>query len=159
LHVDALTITTPLLLTDIEAWMGAWNGTSNWRELRTVVETLKRDETVFNKLRGKMVLYFTDNEVTYNICKKGSSKTMSLHLLVQIFKALELALGCSLEVIRVNGTTTITQGMDGLSRGIWANSLNTDFNFSPSEVFLPTLPTVGLGENSDFPRVCSCLEC
>jgi hypothetical protein len=61
----------------MEAWMGARNGTihsftSNWRELRTVVETLKREEVVFNKLRGRMVFYFTDNEVTYNICKKVS---------------------------------------------------------------------------------------
>jgi hypothetical protein len=44
----------------MEAWMGAWNGTvhsltSNWRELRTVVDTLKREEVVFNKLRGRMV--------------------------------------------------------------------------------------------------------
>jgi hypothetical protein len=48
------------VLPKMEAWMGAWNGsinsfTSNWRELRTVVETLKREEMVFNKLRGRMV--------------------------------------------------------------------------------------------------------
>jgi hypothetical protein len=81
------------VLPKMEAWMGAWNGaihsfTSNWRELRTVVETLKREEVILNKLRGIMVFYFTDNEVTYNICKKGSSKTLSLHLLVQQLKAL-----------------------------------------------------------------------
>jgi hypothetical protein len=63
------------VLPKMEAWMGAWNGaihsfTSNWRELGTVVETLKREEVVSNKLRGRMVFYFTDNEVTYNICKK-----------------------------------------------------------------------------------------
>jgi hypothetical protein len=50
----------------MEAWMGAWNGTvhsftSNWRELRSVVEILKREEVVLNKLRGRMVFYFTDN--------------------------------------------------------------------------------------------------
>jgi hypothetical protein len=44
----------------MEAWMGAWTGTvhsftSNWRERRTVVETLKREDVVFNKLRGRMV--------------------------------------------------------------------------------------------------------
>jgi hypothetical protein len=60
-------------LPNMEAWMGAWNRTvssftSNWRELRTVVETLKREEVVFNKLRGRMIFYFTENEVTYNIC-------------------------------------------------------------------------------------------
>jgi hypothetical protein len=56
-------------LPKMEAWMGAWNGsihsfTSNWRELRTVVETLKREEVIFNKLRGRLVFYFTYNEVT-----------------------------------------------------------------------------------------------
>jgi hypothetical protein len=61
----------------MEAWMGFWNGTahsftSNSRELNTVVDTLTRKEVVFNKLRVRMVFYFTDNEVTYHICKKGS---------------------------------------------------------------------------------------
>jgi hypothetical protein len=89
------------VLPNMEAWMGAWNGdihsfTSNWRKLRTVVETLKGEEVIFKKLRGRMVFYFTENEVTYNICKKFSPKTLSLHLLVQQLKALELALGCRL---------------------------------------------------------------
>jgi hypothetical protein len=48
----------------MEAWMGAWNGTVssftfNWRELRTVVETLKIEKVVFNKLRGRTVFHFT----------------------------------------------------------------------------------------------------
>jgi hypothetical protein len=90
----------------MEAWMGAWNGTvhsftSNWRELITVVETLKREEVVFNNLRVRMVFYFTDNEVNYKICKKGSSKTFSIHLLVQQLNALEINLGCHLEVLHV----------------------------------------------------------
>jgi hypothetical protein len=136
-------------LPSMEAWMGAWNGTvhsftSNCKELRTVVETLKREEVVFNKLRGRMVFYFTDNEVTYNICKKGSSKTLSLHLLVQHLKALELALGFRLEVIHVPGTTVITQGTDGLSREIWANGFNTDFKYFAVEVFLPVVPSLSL---------------
>jgi hypothetical protein len=59
-------------LSKIEAWMGDWNGTvhsftSNWRELRTVVETPKREGVVFNKFRGRMGFYFTENEVTCNI--------------------------------------------------------------------------------------------
>jgi hypothetical protein len=41
----------------MEAWMGAWNGTvhsftSNWRELRTVMETLKREEVVSTSSEG-----------------------------------------------------------------------------------------------------------
>jgi hypothetical protein len=94
---------------------------------------------VFNKLRGKIFFYSTYNEVTYNIFKKCSSKTLSLHLLVQQLKCLELTLGCRLEAIHVPGTTIITQGTDGLSRGIWENGFNTYFNSFAVEVFLPTL--------------------
>jgi hypothetical protein len=137
------------VLPKMEAWMGACNCsihsfTSNWRELRTVVETLNREEMIFNKLRIRMVFYFTDNEVTYNICKKGSSKTLSLNMLVQQLKALDLALGCRLEVIHVPGTTMITQGGDGLSRGIWANGFNKYFKSFAVEVFLPALSSVSL---------------
>jgi hypothetical protein len=99
---------------------------------------------VLKKLRGRMVFYFTDNEVTYNICNKGSSKILAQHILVQQLKTLELALGCLLEVIHVPGTNMITQGTDGLSRGIWANVLNTDFNYFAVEVFLPDLPSLYL---------------
>jgi hypothetical protein len=137
------------VLPNMEAWMGAWNGAihsfgSNWRELRTVVETLTREEAIFNNLRGRMVFYFTDNEVTYNICKKGSSKTPSLHLFVQQLKYLELVLGCRLEVIHVPGTTMITQGGDGLIRELWANGFNTDFKSFAVEIFLPALPSLSL---------------
>jgi hypothetical protein len=91
-----------------------------------------------------MFVYFTDNAVTYNICKKGSSKTLSLHLFVQQLKALELALGCRLEVMHITGTTMITQGTDGLSRGIWANGFNTYFKSFAVEVFLPAFPSPSL---------------
>jgi hypothetical protein len=136
-------------LSMIEAWMGGCYGTvhsftSNWRELRTVVETLKREEVVFNKPRWRMVSYFTENEVTYKCCKKGSSNTLSMHLLVQQLKALELALGYRLEFIHVPGTTMITQGADGLSRGIWDNCLNTDFKYFAVEVFLPAFSSLSL---------------
>jgi hypothetical protein len=53
-------------LPNMEAWMGAWYGTvhsftSNWRELRTVVGTLKREEVFFNKLRGRV--FFTSRKM------------------------------------------------------------------------------------------------
>jgi hypothetical protein len=129
--------------------MEDWNGivhsfTSNWRERRTVVETLKREEVVLKKLRGRMVFYFTDNEVTYSICKKGSSKTLSLQMLFQKLKALELILGCRLEVSHVPGTTMITQGTDGLSREIRENCFNTDFKSFTVEVLLPAFPYLSL---------------
>jgi hypothetical protein len=136
-------------LPKMEAWMGVRNGTvhsftSNWRELGTVMENLKREEAVSNKLIGRTFFYFMDNEVTYKFCKKGSSKTLSLHLLVQKLKALGLSLGCHLEVIHVPGTTMITQGTYGLSRGIWASDFNTDFKSFAVEVFLPALSSLSL---------------
>jgi hypothetical protein len=36
------------------------------------------------------------------------------------------------------------QGTYGLSRGIWANSFNTDFKSFAVEVFLPALPSLSL---------------
>jgi hypothetical protein len=57
-----------------------------------------------------MVFFFTENEATDNICNKGSSKTLSLHLLVHELNALELTLRSRLEVIHAPGITMITQG-------------------------------------------------
>jgi hypothetical protein len=47
-------------LPNTDAWIGAFNGTfhhftSNWRELRIVVETLKWEDTVFNKLKVRLL--------------------------------------------------------------------------------------------------------
>jgi hypothetical protein len=139
--VESRTVALP----EMESWMGAWNGNmrsfaSNWRELGSVVENLKREEVVFNKLRGRMVFDFMENEVTYNICKKGSYKTIYMHMLLQQLKALELSLGCRLEVIHVPGITMITQGTDGLSRGVCANGLNMDCKSFAVKAFLPALP-------------------
>jgi hypothetical protein len=38
----------------------------------------------------------------------------------------------------------ITQGTDGLSRGLCANGFNTDFKYFAVEVFLPDLPSLSL---------------
>jgi hypothetical protein len=42
----------------------------------------------------------------------------------------------------------ITHGMVGLSRGIWANRLNTKFKSFTSEVFILALPPVGLAKGA-----------
>jgi hypothetical protein len=46
-----------------------------------------------------------------------------MHKLIEKIFLLELELGCSLQVIHVSGTIMISQGTDGLSRGIWMNVL------------------------------------
>jgi hypothetical protein len=45
-------------------------------------------------------------------------------------------------MVDVPVTTMITQGTDGLIRGIWANGFNTDFKSFAVEVFLPALPSL-----------------
>jgi hypothetical protein len=104
-------------------WMGTWapeihHFSSNWRELRTLFQTLWRERDR-QRLQDTTVFYFTDNLVSYYIMHSGSSPSLELHKLVLQIKRLELQLGCRLEVIHVPGTLMIHQGTDGLSRGLW----------------------------------------
>jgi hypothetical protein len=76
--------------------------------------------------------------------KESFLKNLLTTSLVQQIKALELALGCRMEAIHVPGTKMISQGTDGLSRGIWVNGSNTDFKYFAVEVFLPDFPSPSL---------------
>jgi hypothetical protein len=80
---------TPML-----TWMGTWSPniqsfSPNWRELRTLYQTLQRQRENL-ALRNSTVFYFTDNLVSYYIMASGSSTSPELHWLV---------LACHLEVI------------------------------------------------------------
>jgi len=65
------------------------------------------------------VFYFTDNSGVYWIATSGSSKSRNLHRLLGEIRLLELDLGIMLQVVHVPGLVLITQGTDGLSRGVW----------------------------------------
>ncbi len=111
------------LAPEIELWMGVWKigakpNSSNWKELRTILESLRQERTK-NRVRGCTVFYMTDNLVSYYVIRNGGSRIASLHSLVMELKELERELGCRLEVVHVPGTLMITQGTDGLSRGLW----------------------------------------
>ena len=87
--------------------------------MRTLVRTLEHELLSDGKrVQGRRLLYFTDNMVTYDVVRKGSSKSQSLWTLLLRIKILELQLQCVLQVIHVPGTTMISQGTDGLSRGV-----------------------------------------
>ena len=108
---------------NMELWMGVWgvearNHSSNWKEARTVLESLLQEEAR-GRLRGRVVFYFTDNLVSYYVINHGSSRSPSLQELVQEIKESCFRQGCHLEIVHVPGTMVITQGTDGLSRGIW----------------------------------------
>ena len=107
----------------VELWMGVWKTraaerSSNWKEARTVLESLLL-ERGSERIRETTVFYFTDNLVSYYIINGGSSRSPELHHLVQEIKEVCQHLGCRLEVVHVPGTLMILQGTDGLSRGVW----------------------------------------
>lgn len=92
---------------------------SNWKELRTLLFTLEYELNIGGKrVKGRLLLYFTDNMVTYDVFRKGSSSSTSLWILLLKIKLLELQLQCVVQVIHVPGTTMVEQGTDGLSRGV-----------------------------------------
>jgi hypothetical protein len=107
----------------IELWMGVWGAraktnTSNWKEARTILESLRQERDT-GRLRGRLVFFMTDNLVSYYIVNRGSSRSPALHKLVWEIKEACTELGCQLEVVHVPGRLMIDQGTDGLSRGLW----------------------------------------
>ena len=121
-------------------WKGQWAPTvfafsSNWKEITTLVLTLDHlSATDPDAVKGTTLFYFTDNSATYWICQKGSSKHPHLHEQVLKIRALETKMRCQLWVVHVPGKVMITEGTDGLSRGIWITSLHKQI---PREVLLP----------------------
>jgi hypothetical protein len=127
---------------DKESWMGTWTPsataeTSNWKELRTLVEVLRQEPLVTSRFRGHKVFYFTDNMVTYDVVRKGTSTSPRLRALVRELKRLEVLHGCQLEVIHVPGDVLIDEGADGLSRGVWNTTLQVPHRFPVAELFAP----------------------
>ena len=75
--------------------------TSNWKELRTlyiILERLAKDDI---SVEGRVLWYLTDNQVTYDVCRKSSSASVELLKLVLRIRVLELQLHCKLEVLHV----------------------------------------------------------
>ena len=116
-------------LTTLTIWKGVWGSqvasfSSNWKELRTLLFTLEHEKSLGGeRVKGRRLLYFTDNMVSYDVFRKGSSKSTPLWTLFLKIKLLELELQCVLQVIHVPGTTMIEQGTDGLSRGVTMQAL------------------------------------
>ncbi len=129
---------TDTRLSPLESWMGIWKDkvhhfSSNWKELRTLAITLQRLKQKKAPLQGRMMWYMTDNQVTYDICRSSSSTSKELMTLIHEIRLLELEMGCRVEVIHVPGKLMITQGTDGLSRGMVLQS------FAASDGILPLL--------------------
>jgi len=79
---------------------------------------------------NKLIFYFMDNIASYFILASTSSKIADLHELILQIKLLELHLEIRLIVVHVPGTYMITQGTDGLSRGLWISPARTNHETS-----------------------------
>lgn len=145
-----VTMDTDTKLASLEAWMGVWNGivhsfSSNWKELRTLVISLKRHRDSGKPVRGRVLWYLTDNQVTYDICRSSTSSSRELLKLVREIRLLELELGCRVEVLHVPGTLMIRQGTDGLSRGVVMHPFARQNGVLPLlDIFNPAVPSQAL---------------
>ena len=100
---------------------GTWgrsmaNGSSNLRELKNLVDTLKLMAQA-GELEGSEVFIFTDNSTAEAAFFKGSSKSRLLFELILELRELEMNFKTKIHFIHVSGTRMIAQGSDGLSRG------------------------------------------
>ena len=100
---------------------GVWGSdvddkSSNYRELRNLVEAVEEEATEGRLDRSELWL-FTDNSTAESCFVKGSSTSELLHSLVLRLRKVEMDVGFKLQVVHVAGTRMIAQGTDGLSRG------------------------------------------
>ena len=123
--------------------MGTWtlvvhSFLSNWKEIRTLmVPLLKKSTHVPKRYRGRLLFYFTDNMVTYDILRKRRSKSLRLHVLIMDITSLEIKLDCCILCIHVPGDVMITEGTDGLSRGVELTPLNLPPTDLYKQLFAP----------------------
>ncbi len=90
------------------------NESSNYRELRNLVEAVEEEAKVGYLANLKFWL-FTDNLTAKSCFLKGGSSSKALHDLVLRLKRVELEAGFTLYVVHVAGTRMIAQGTNGLS--------------------------------------------
>ncbi len=133
---------------DVETWLGVWKEhithvtSSNWKELCTLKATLENIQYQGKEVNGFTIWYLTDNSATYDVCRKSYSKSPKLMRLIREIRLLELELGVRLMVIHCPGRVMISQGTDGLSRGVFVHPLSGIDGVSPLvSLFRPALPS------------------
>ena len=112
----------------VEFFSGTWSKrvvsmTSNWKELRTILLSLRRErlraeaENRKSKLERCRIYHLTDNSTSEAIIAKGTSTSPRLQQLVREIAYEQLLQQCLLIPVHVAGKRLIAQGTDGLSRG------------------------------------------
>ena len=94
----------------------AENQSSNYQELRNLVETVE-EETQAAYLKDGELWIFTENSTAESCFFKGGSSSKVLHRLVLRLRQAEMRHDFNLHVVHMAGTRMIKQGTDGLLRG------------------------------------------
>jgi hypothetical protein len=107
---------------DLSVLYGTWNekmsdNSSNFKEFGNFVTHLKQ-AALTGEVDGAEVFMFTDNATTEAAWFNGTSKSKLLFNMVVELKLLELTHGVKFHLIHVAGTRMISQGTDGISRGM-----------------------------------------
>lgn len=102
---------------------------SNYRELRNLVETVE-NEARSGVLEGNEMWLFTDNSTAESCFTRGDSKSLKLHELVLRLRMVEMEHSFSLNVVHVAGTRMIAQGTDGVSRGAFSEGVTVGNHMS-----------------------------
>jgi len=101
--------------------MGIWgkdaeDESSNYRELRNLVETVEEEARKGNLANTEFFL-FTDNSTAESAFYRSNSSSKLLHALILRLRLLEIEQSIIIHVIHVSGKRMIAQGTDGCSRG------------------------------------------
>jgi hypothetical protein len=89
---------------------------SNWRELRNLVEAV-RIEAECGRLAGRELWLAADNSTAASAYHRGAAGSPKLHQLATKLRMLTLVRNFVLHIFHVAGTRMIEIGVDGLSRG------------------------------------------
>jgi hypothetical protein len=115
-------------------WGSEMDGSSsNFRELKNLVDALEGMGSA-GDLSGVEVFLFTDNATAEAAFFRGSSSSVKLFELVKRLKILEMCRNTRLHLIHVAGKRMISQGTDGLSRGVLAEGVMSG---DPMAAFIP----------------------
>jgi hypothetical protein len=90
---------------------------SNYQELRNLVNTVE-EEAKEGNLGGGELWLFTDNSNAKSYFYRRGSSSKLLHELILGLRKAEMKYGFSLHVAHISGTRMIAQGADSLSRGL-----------------------------------------
>jgi hypothetical protein len=113
---------------DLEVDHGTWDddtseASSNFRELYNFVLYIENLVTEGKISAATEVFMFTDNFVAERAFYNGTSKSKTLHGLVERIRAMEMTGALFAHLIWVAGTRMIEQGTDGASRGDLSNGV------------------------------------